>query len=478
MKNLLIAIFFILSLSGFLGADESVGPVSYDLKVRIEPGPGDIAVQAKVEIPLKNPQARDFKFGLHETFTIKQLLVNGKKASFSFQSAERLPITPASRNVVVSLPPDVSPGKIRMDIEYEGRLKNIPEFGTSPDQKQAMDDQVNSRLVELAGYSSWYPQFVFGEPVEVEIELSLPQGWISICSGRKQDEQVRDGRVITRWFSARDLDALIAASPNYKEKSVRQSGVNIEIYYTQMPEEFVSGEVRQIADVVKLYSDLLGGTNIPGGMVKHVYSPKRKGQGKAGIARPGMIVTSEGLTLESLAQDPHFSLFQPIAHEIAHFWWNFGVGQGDWINEAFAEYFSAIAVQKISTEVEFRSVLEDYRKQVRELPAEAPPIATVPFVNDDLGFVVRYYKSALMLHHIKGILGEEKFFQACRDFFQTYKGKSIGTAEFRSFWKVKLADQKNTVDLWLYSRGGLPDSLARAGRMAEACLTGPTIMLQ
>src|SRR5208337_2589333 len=291
-KKLLRVIFLVLGLSGFLVAEEKAMPVSYDLRVRIEPGPGDIAVQAKVEIPLKNPQGRDFKFGLHETFTVKQLLVNGKKASFSFQPAEPSPMTPAFRNVVVSLPPDVSPGKIRMDIEYEGRLKNIPEFGTSPDQKQAMDDQVNARMVELAGYSSWYPQFVFGEPVQVQMELSLPQGWISICSGKKLDEQVKDGRVITRWFSARDLDPLIAASPNYKEKSVRQSGVNVEIYYTQMPEEFVSGEARQIADVVKLYTDGLGETNIPGGTVKHVYSPKRKGQGKAGIARPGMIVTS------------------------------------------------------------------------------------------------------------------------------------------------------------------------------------------
>ena len=28
------------------------------------------------------------------------------------------------------------------------------------------------------------------------------------------------------------------------------------------------------------------------------------------------------------------------------------IGQGDWINEAFAEYFSAVAVQKISSEAD------------------------------------------------------------------------------------------------------------------------------
>ncbi len=457
-KILPIAILLALSLLGFSAAEESGALVSYDLKVRIEPGPGDIAVRARVDIPLKDPRVRTFQFGLHETFAIKRLSVNGKKADFSFHAANTSPITPAFRNVVVTLPPGASQDKIQMDIEYGGRLKKIPEFGTFPDQKEAMDDQVNSRMVELAGYSSWYPQFVLGEPIQVALEVSLPQGWISICSGQKLEERVQDGRVVTRWFSAKDLDPLISASPNYKKRSASESGVNIEIYYTQMPEKFIAGEVRQIAGVVKLFTDRLGETNIPGGTVKHVYSPKLKGQGKAGIARPGMIVTSEGLTLESLASDPQFSLFQPIAHEIAHFWWNFGVGQGDWINEAFAEYFSCIAVEKISSEAEFKNALEDYRKQVRDLPVDAPSLASVPFVNDDVNYVVRNYKSALMLDHFRGILGDEKFFQASRDFFQKYHGKSIGTAEFRSFWKERLTDQKAVVDLWLDSRGGLPTS--------------------
>lgn len=455
-KNLPTAFILALVLSSSLTAAETVTPVSYDLRVNIEPRSGSIAVQGNVEVPLENPGGRDFKFSLHETFAIRKLLVNGKKASFSFAAAEPSPMTSAAKTVVVSVPPGPPQDRIQMAIEYGGRLKELPEFGALADRKPAMDDQVNSRMVELAGYSSWYPQFGFGPPIRSEFELSLPSGWISICSGRKLEEQAKQGRVITRWSSPRDIDILIAASPNYKEKSIRQSGVDIEIYHTQMPAEFIEGEVRQIADVVRLYTDRLGEANIPGGTVRHVYSPKRHGQGKAGIARPGLIVTSEGLTLESLAKDPHFSLFQPIAHEIAHFWWNFGTGQGDWINESFAEFFSSVAVQKIASEQEFKSVLEDYRKRVRELPADAPSISQVPFSNDDVGFVVRYYKGALMLNNLREILGDEKFFQACREFFETYRGRSIGTTEFHTFWGEKLADRQNRLDAWLDSRGGLP----------------------
>ena len=159
--------------------------------------------------------------------------------------------------------------------------------------------------------------------------------------------------------------------------------------------------------------------------------------------------------LEELARDPKFSLLQDLAHELAHFWWNFGAGQGDWINETFAEYSSAFAVEQIVSEEQFQKVLDGYRRAVRELPADAPSLAQVPF--DGSGFVVRYYKGSLMMDAIRQAMGNDAFAAAAREFFQTYTGKSIGTAEFRSFWKQKLADKKDLVDLWLDSKGGLPD---------------------
>jgi len=452
---LLLVLSFVLSLYTPTLAEEKPISVSYDLMVLVDPATGTLGVRGKMEVPLESPPAREIQFALHETFAIKRLSLNGHAVSFSFKATEPTPINPATRYVLVSLPPGVQQGKIQIDIEYGGRLKDLPEFGTFPQQKLALDDQVNPRLVELANYSSWYPQFfVMGHPLEIKLQVSLPEGWVAICSGKKLEQRVEYGRSITRWSSPRDTDILIAASPNYKEKSTRLSDVAIEIYYTQMPDTFVESEIRQIADVMKLFTDRLGETTIPAGTIKHVYSPKRKGQGRAGIARPGMIVTSEGLTLKELANDPKFSLFQDIAHEIAHFWWNFGAGQGDWINEAFAEYFSVIAVQKIVSEQQSDSVLETYRKRVRELPANAPSLSTVPF--DGSGFVIRYYKGSLMLDYLRHALGDGKFFQDSRDFFQAYNGKSIGTAEFRGFWNARLGDQKDALDVWLDSTGGLP----------------------
>jgi aminopeptidase N len=147
---------------------------------------------------------------------------------------------------------------------------------------------------------------------------------------------------------------------------------------------------------------------------------------------------------------------QDVAHEVAHFWWNFGAGQGDWINEAFAEYSSAFAVGQVVSQEQFQKVLERYRGEVSQLPADAPSLAKVPF--DGSGFVIRYYKGSLMLDSIRQTMGDTAFSGAAREFFQSYRGKSAGTAEFRSFWKEKLGDKGNMIDSWLDSAGGLPDT--------------------
>lgn len=457
MRHCLAVILGVLCFCGPALSQEKTEPIVYDLKVRIEPAQGSISVSGTMEIPAATRTPEGFTFALHETFVIRKLLICGNEVKHSAVAKESVPVQPASQEVNVVLPAHTPPGSVHMQIEYDGKLKNLPEFGASPDWRHSLDDQINSRMVELASYSSWYPQFPFGVPLQVELEVNLPGKWVSICSGKRTDRQLQGDREITRWISSKDIDIVVLASPNYKEKSFRQSGVDVQIYYTQIPDQFIQNEVGQIAGVVGLFTDRLGRASFSTAGVKHVYSPKRKGQGKAGFSRPGLIVTSEGLTLEALAADPKFSLFQGIAHEVAHFWWNFGAGQGDWINEAFAEYFSAIAVEKLVSADQYNAVLADYGKQVKELPPAAPSLAIVPFADGQDIFVVRYYNGALMLNKLRKALGDEQFFNACREFFQLYTGKSIGTTQFRGFWEAQLGNRRKLVDDLLDAKGSLPN---------------------
>jgi hypothetical protein len=438
-------------------AEEITKPVSYQLKVQINPASGEIFVDGNIVIELKHLKQNDFSFDFHETFTIDELLIDGKPAKYSTEKKEPWPIQPAAKKVMVELPEKAAQRQIEMKIKYHGILKELPEFGASEDQELALDDQINARMVELASYSCWYPCFVFGNKFDIDLEVSLPLGWKCACSGSEVESSKLDDRAISQWFSRNDTDIIIVASPHLKCKSFKTSAAAIDIYYTQLPEDFIAKEVNEIAETLKLYTQLLGELNISEGLVKHIYSPKKKGQGGAGIGRPGLIVTSEGRTLDALKKDPGYSLFHGIAHEIGHFWWSFGTGQGDWINETFAEYFSLIAVQRISSKQEFEKYIRRYEEYVNELPADAPSLSTVPFLNDKIGYVVRYYKGSLMLDYFRNLLGDEEFFKICHDFYQKFNQTVIGTAEFRSFWGERLGEHKKELNIWLDSKGGVPE---------------------
>jgi len=435
---------------------EITRPSFYRLKVRIEPESGELSVEGKFHVILGDPSRKEIDFNLHGTFSIQRLKVNGRPADFQMETNEPWIIIPSSKKITVEIPEVDDRKTIDVDIVYLGKLEDIPEFGTFEDQKWALDDQINPRMIELANYSCWYPQFSFGVRFDTDLVLSLPDGWNCVCSGEKIDEWKDRNRKLSRWVSRNDTDIVIVGSPQLKLKTYKGNRINIHLYHTQMPESYLESEISQIEETFNLYTELLGSTAIPAGTVKHVFSPKRKGQGGAGIARPGMIVTSEGRTLDELKNDPDFSLFHGIAHEIAHFWWNFGSGQGDWINETFAEYFASVADQRIMSEEKFKSDLESYRELVKELPDDAPPLSSVPFAEGETNYIVRYYKGSLMLDDIRNRIGDRIFFQICRDFFQKLHHDLIGTTEFRGFWGDRLPEHKDVLNAWLDSPGGFP----------------------
>ncbi len=413
----------------------------YDLSVVIESEKGEISVSGVII-----PESK-ISFDIHESFVIDSLLINGRPGDYSITLNEPSPLNPASKKVTVDIPDDDQP---ILSLQYHGALKKIPEWGTANLQRLALDDQINTKMVELANYSCWYPVFGSGT-FDITLKVSLPLRWDCVCSG-KLIKTTKKERVTTYWVSKNDWDIVIVASPHFRHEFVEINGGHLSIYYTKLPQHFVVKEAQDAKKTLELFIALLG-EPVSGVSFTHVYSPKEKGQG--GFTRPGMVITSEGRALDALVENPTISFLRGIAHEIAHFWWSFGVNQGDWINETFAEYFSLIAVREVSRK-EFETHLKKYKAAVKALPDDAPSLCEVPLSNDEQGYVIRYYKGALMLDHFRSILGDEPFFTICREFYRTFCKKSIETAQFRQFWSEKLGDHADVLEHWITARGGHP----------------------
>lgn len=87
IKLLLGVLMISLPLSG-LASIKITKPLSYKLKVRIEPEKGEIFVNGVISILLKDEKDKGFSFDIHDTFTLENLLLNGKVVNYSAENNE------------------------------------------------------------------------------------------------------------------------------------------------------------------------------------------------------------------------------------------------------------------------------------------------------------------------------------------------------------------------------------------------------
>ena len=148
-----------------------------------------------------------------------------------------------------------------------------------------------------------------------------------------------------------------------------------------------------------------------------------------------------------------------LAHEIAHQWWGQAVGwknyHEQWISEGFAQYFAALyAAQDRGDEV-FRGMLRQMRRWAIEQSSQGPV-----YLGYRLGHIkaegrvfraIVYNKGAMVLHMLRRLVGDEKFFAGLRQFYATWKFRKAGTDDFRlAMQKASGTDLTAFFDGWVY----------------------------
>lgn len=152
---------------------------------------------------------------------------------------------------------------------------------------------------------------------------------------------------------------------------------------------------------------------------------------------------------------PNHSGDHLLAHELAHSWWGDMVTCRTWadlwLNEGFATYGDALyteyaeGTQKFRERMEYYAYLyfqedEEHRFPIYN-PAE-PWSATV------------YEKGAWVLHMLRRLLGDQKFYQAINAYGDRYKYKSAITDELCAVFEESYGDELDWFfDQWVYKAG-------------------------
>jgi len=432
-------------------------PMDYKVQVIIKPRIGYLEANAGVRLKKSGDPGPTLSFLLHETFAVESLSLNGLEIPYSSTRIPSDPMRPACQRLDIQIP-EVQRNSPRLElyVRYGGALKSLPQWGKQKRGKPSMDDAIGPKRVELAIYSAWYPQWPSARGFSLDLEVILPADWKLVASGNHESSRIQTNSLYSRWVSKSDSDIVVLASPDFRELQVpagKDFGT-VSLFHTGLPQDFIHREALEMVSTLRRFKKWLGLPGRTASTLRHAYSPRELGQGA--YSRPGLIVTSEGRIRSALKEKPGLSFQFGNSHELAHFWWNFGRGQGDWINETFAEYFAILSMELAGDPLDTAVRLRKFRSQVMNLPDDAPPMSRVPMDNTGHNWIIRYRQGALMLHRFRERMGDAAFLEACRRFYLEFRDAGAETSDFRRFWSAEDPLDATLVNIWLDNpRGGV-----------------------
>jgi len=159
-----------------------------------------------------------------------------------------------------------------------------------------------------------------------------------------------------------------------------------------------------------------------------------------GQAPPGtMFITDAAFNphedIENQAMSKHANRI--YAHEIAHQWWGHAVkmpsGHEQWLTESFAEYSSALLINKMKGRSAYKAMMNEWKTQANAATAlssiaMANRLAGDPMVAGRARQSLVYDKGAYLLAQLHAELGDEKFLTFLKSYQKTFHFKYGTTA--------------------------------------------------
>ena len=208
------------------------------------------------------------------------------------------------------------------------------------------------------------------------------------------------------------------------------------------------GRARGLAEqsnaILQFYSGVIGEAPYPGFTLAVTENEVPGGHSPAYFAVLHQVLPNTPIAWRS---DPvNFDGFPQfyLAHELAHQWWGQAVGwknyHEQWISEGFAQYFAALYAEKQLGRGVFDSVVRQMRRSAIEMSPQGPV-----YLGYRLGHIrgernvfraLVYNKSAMVLHMLRRLVGDDPFFWGMRRFYSEWRFKKAGTDDFRAAMEV------------------------------------------
>lgn len=238
------------------------------------------------------------------------------------------------------------------------------------------------------------------------------------------------------------------------------------------------------ADVVEFYTSLAGDCPYPGLALALIEKDLPGGHSPAYLS---ILNQPMPASLHNWGGDPAAFLNYPeffLAHEVAHQWWGQAVGwrsyHDQWISEGFAQYFAALYARKSRGDALFLDLMRRMARWARE-QGRAGPVSLgyrLGHIQGDSRIfrAVVYNKSAVVLHMLRRMVGDETFFRGVRRLYFASRFRKADTEGVRkAFEKESGWDLERFFESWI-NGSGTPEVLMTWAPAADSA--SPAVVLR
>ncbi|MFI5179550.1 MAG: M1 family aminopeptidase, partial [Vicinamibacterales bacterium] len=394
-------------------------------------------------------------------------------------------------NILVGLPAFVMQDtSFVLDVAYSGRLEpqSLEREAIAPQTQSVLGQQDPSTLAPVLEperrylYSSrayWYPQGPVSDYATAAMRLTVPSQFQIVASGSLVGVKIAEARddtgradtrmartveyladrpvrylscVISRFVPvARQRVEVPAVAPaaavdRHEAAPTDPPAVNIEVVATPLAAPRNRQLVTRAGDMIRAYAKIVGEApypdftvaamedNLPGG-----HSPPYFAMLLQPLPTSPFNWQNDPVALDNV----YPQLF--LAHEVAHQWWGQAVGwknyHEQWISEGFAQYFAVLYAAGDRGPDMMRNLLGQMRDSAARYSSQGPISLgyRLGHIQSD-GRVFRaieYNKSAVVLHMLRRLIGDEAFFAGVRRFYKDWRFRKAGTDDVRQAFEAE-----------------------------------------
>ncbi len=495
--------------------DEAYDVERYVVDLSFDPARAWISGHASLRLRIRKDAVSSL------TFKLAQPLAVSSVSSPNFGRLLALRIA-GQNNVLVSLPSFVTRDTdLVFDVAYAGRLEPQPlereALVVAGQQVGQQDPSSITPIIEperryvYSNRSLWYPQAPATDYATASLRLTVPSQYQIVASGSvvgaKTTEVPEGGRgdtrtmrtveyavdrparylscVISRFVEVArervDVPAVAAPAQNGRAGGgeVDQAAVNVEVVSTPLIASRNRSLVARVTDIVSQYARMVGEAPYPDFTLAVLEDNLPGGHSPPYFA---MLLQPLPTSPYSWGSDPGAfdSTYQPfvLAHEVAHQWWGQAIGwknyHEQWLSEGLAQYFAVLYAGIDRGADTMRSLLVQMERSAMQYGSQGPIS-----LGYRLGHIqgegrvfraVEYNKSAVVLHMLRGLIGDDAFFKGLRRFYARWRFQKAGTDDLRQAMEaetpIKLA---RFFDRWVY--GSTVPRLSISSHVDEAART-------